>query len=424
MVEKTGQRQFFDLFIIFIFSLLVIFFRFPLVPKNLAFDEVEFARLALSLENQPYTPYSSLATGHSTLYFYLILFSIKIFGINNFALRLPSAISGVVAVFVFYFLVRKTKFKFPLIVTLLFLTSRWFFNFSRFAFEASFLLMLELISLNFLLKGIAEGLIYLAGAGFFSGLAFNSYTPGRIFFLLPLFVLLYQKKAKKLSGRAFSLGLLLFLLPFLITSAPLASYLLEHPDERVNQLFFWKNEELTLQEKITDTITNVKSLFLMFFWQGDLNGRHNYPGKPALNPFLAILFFFGVIIALRIVKKRRETDKKLFSLIFLVYLFLSLFPSLAVYSWENPNMLRTYTALPSVFFFIGLSLETILEKLKNPKEITLKAAYPTIILFLILSSFYEIRTYYKYQIIVFNDAFDVREPLEKIMTREKNNEDQ
>ena len=59
--------------ILVIVSVFLIFYRFSDIPKNLSFDEVEFAKLALSLQNKPYTPYSTLAIGHSTLYFYVIL---------------------------------------------------------------------------------------------------------------------------------------------------------------------------------------------------------------------------------------------------------------------------------------------------------------------------------------------------------------
>ena len=73
----------------------IIFYQFPNLPKQLALDEVEFAKLALSLDGKPFSPYNTMATGHSTLYFYVILLSLKLFGVTSFALRLPSVIAGV-----------------------------------------------------------------------------------------------------------------------------------------------------------------------------------------------------------------------------------------------------------------------------------------------------------------------------------------
>ena len=92
--------------ILLFLSIFIIFVNFPIVPKYLAFDEIEFTKLALSLNNKPYAPYSTLATGHSTLYFYIILLSLKIFGINVFALRLPAAIFGVLSVWFFYLIIK------------------------------------------------------------------------------------------------------------------------------------------------------------------------------------------------------------------------------------------------------------------------------------------------------------------------------
>ncbi len=157
----------------------IIFFQFNHIPKKLSWDEVEFTRLALSLANKPYISYSQLATGHSTLYFYIILCSFMFFGITNFALRFPAALFGVANVIVFYFTVRlvfsKVKyfssnffhenipiFKFtynsliPLFLSLVFASSRWYFNFARFSFEATFLLFLELMSLFFFLSFLAD----------------------------------------------------------------------------------------------------------------------------------------------------------------------------------------------------------------------------------------------------------------------------
>ena len=156
-------------FFLLILSFFLVFYKFTNIPKYLAFDEIEFTKLALSLDGKSYTPYSSLATGHSTLYFYILLWSLKLFGINTFALRLPAAIFGVLSVIMFY-LVAHLSFRairqsaesrgilrndiMPFLLTFIFLTLRWFLNFSRFAFEPTFLLFLELTSIYFFIRTV------------------------------------------------------------------------------------------------------------------------------------------------------------------------------------------------------------------------------------------------------------------------------
>jgi len=399
--------------LVFLSAGFLIFYQFPLIPQHLAFDEVEFAKLALSLEKTSYTPYSPLATGHSTLYFYILLASLKIFGINTFALRLPSAIFGVFSVLVFYFILKKIYKNnkiitptFLLIISLIFLSSRWFLNFSRFSFEATFLLFLELASIYFLLLAEKENLpssklnIYLIISGIFTGLAYNSYTPGRIFFLLPLaFLVIFYLKNLKLK-------ILYFLLPFIIITTPLNLYLLTNKDTRVDQLFFWKNHEMTVNQKITGTIENISSISQMFFLKGDLNGKHNYPGKPALNPFIFLLFFSGLLISLFNLKNP-------FNFLFLGYFFLSIFPSLAIYPWENPSMLRTFTTIPSTVYFISVTLYHLFSIVKRWYKNKLAFVKIIITVFIFISCFYELRTYFKYQSTVFNQAFEIKLPLEK-----------
>ncbi len=396
------NKSAFCLFFLFVFSALLIFFKFTAIPKFLAYDEVEFTKLALSLGGKPYTPYSSLATGHSTLYFYILLLSLKMFGINTFALRLPAAVFGVLSVVVFY-LVVKTIFRqkyLPFILTVLFLTSRWFINFSRFAFEATFLLFLELTSIYFFLK--AKSNIYLIISGLLAGLAYNSYTPGRIFFILPLsfFVIklvssLIHKQFKTETLKRF----FIFFIPFLITITPLTLALSNSKETRIDQLFFWRNHEMTIGQKTNGTIQNFVSITSMFFLKGDMNGKHNYPGKPALNPILGFLFVVGFIASL---KKWRTKENQLF----LIFLFLSLAPSVPIYPWENPSMLRTFTVIPSLVYFIGIAISFISKK-ANSKYLYL------VLLLLALSSFYELRTYFKYQKTVFEQSFEIKYPLEK-----------
>ncbi|KKQ01957.1 MAG: hypothetical protein US11_C0002G0016 [Candidatus Roizmanbacteria bacterium GW2011_GWA2_36_23] len=407
--------------LLLIFSIILIFFRFTDIPGNLAFDEVEFAKLALSLDGKTYIPYSPLATGHSTLYFYFILLSFKIIGINIFALRLPSAIFGILSIIVFYYIM-KTVFKklnilMPFLLALVFLSSRWFFNFARFSFEATLLIFLELMSLYFLISWLnnPKGYIKLIFVGIFAGLAYNSYTPGRIFFLVPLFAIIYSFIHKSKNFRNFInlinyKTVISFIIPFIIIIAPLAVYLTQNPDNRFDKQFFLKNTEMKASEKIGYLISNISSTALMFNFKGDLNGRHNYPGKSALNPLMGLFFLAGFIIA---IIKRNEIINR----IFIFYFFIALLPAILTYPWENPNMLRTVSVVPSVVYFIGLTITNLGSVKLKLIRISKKIIFSLIVL-LLISFCYEIRTYFLYQSNVFNEAFEIKQDLKTAL---KNN---
>ncbi len=416
------MKKFLPILILLIFSVLFIFYKFTDIPKFLAPDEVDFARLAYSLENKPYAPYSQLATGHSTLYFYILLASLKTFGANIFALRLPAAIFGVLSILVFYLILEialKKKWL-PFLLSMILLTSRWFLNFTRFSFEPTFLLFLELTSIFFMLKfyeiikattppAKRDGVnfFYLIISGLFAGLAFLSYTPGRIFFLLPLSLIILsfpRRRESSDSGSPIRSGMtriLYFLIPFIIIITPLTSFLMTNKDSRVDQQFLLTNHELSINEKASGLWNNISSTTLMLFTKGDMNGRHNFPGKPALNPILGILLLIGVIISIK-------NFKNLCNKIFLFYFLISLLPALMTYSWENPNMLRTYTVLPSLIYFIGLAIlfiNNLINKIIKAKLYKYFILY-TLYFILILSSVYEMHTYFVYQPHSFKNSFN------------------
>ncbi|MGB9707272.1 MAG: glycosyltransferase family 39 protein [Microgenomates group bacterium] len=409
--------------LIFLISSFLIFHKFNQIPKNLDKDEVEFAKLTLSLDKKPYTPYTPFATGHSTLYFYIILLSFKIFGISNFSLRFLSALFGLINPIIFYLILieilKILKIKnysfFSFLGTIILTTSHWYFNFARFSYEATFLLFLELTSIYFLIKWYLKNKnIFLIFSGIFSGLTFNSYIPGRIFFILPVFFLIYQTINSHINKQFNNLTILTikqliyFLIPFIITILPLTLYLLKNNDIRFQQQFFLSNSDLSFGKKLQFLGENIQSIVLMYSFKGDVNGRHNYPFKPALNPFLSMLLYLGLFFCIK-------NFKNLFNQFFIFYFLLSQIPAILTYPWENPNMLRTFTALPSISFFsiVGFyQLKKFVSK-KYPKFKLFLSFF--LFIFLILSFFYEIRTYFKYQAKVFDKAFEVNKKLEEII---------
>lgn len=365
---------------IVLISLLVIFCNFGRIPQKIAFDELEFARLSLSLNNK-FLLFSPLATGHATPYFYLILLSLKNFGLNIFALRLVSAIFGVLNGFlVFKLLNQFFETKFAYLGALVFVTSHWVLNFARFGFEATYLLFWELVSILgvlYYLKTKQKKYFWLS---LFSAIgAFYSYLPGRIFWLLPILLLIINQTKMKLIV-IYILGILLFSLPLLFASGSV--------EYRVQTLSYI-NSEVPILTKLDYFGQNVNKNLLMLNVQGDLNGKHNYPGKPALNIILGILFWIGLIVSLKKWRKYR---------LFYLWIILTIVPTFFTYPWENPHFLRTYSMTVSIVFLVTLALAYLVEKRK--------ISYFLIVCLVILSGCYELRTYFKYQKKVFPKAFE------------------
>lgn len=383
------------LFVILAVGCLLVFYKFIEIPVHLAYDEVSFTRLALSLDHQPYTPYSTLATGHSTLYFYIILASLKLFGITTFALRLPATLFGIGSAVVMYVLFQKLvgKTQYSLIAGVALLSMRWFLNFSRFSFEATFLIFLELLSMTFLVYALQKKKgYYVLPCSIFAGLSYLSYYPGRIFFMLPL-ISIGLTLNKKL--------LLLFIAAFILIITPLTLYNMNYPDIRTSQVSILQDKHLKPTDKLLAITRNIEKTVFMFVWKGDMNGRHNFPGKAALNPIMAFLFIAGLIIIIR--NRGTQADT-----LFLIWLFISLLPSLLTNPSDNPNMLRTVTAVPSIIYAISVIF---------PFIDRIKKYYLTYIVVLLLaaSAVYELRTYFFFQSRVMRNSFEVTCSLPELM---------
>lgn len=401
--------------LVILLATIVIFFKFNQIPGNLTWDEVEFARLTVMLGNQGYTPYTEYATGHSTPYFYIMLVFFKIFGLNEISLRLPSALFGVLTSVVLFFVMNvvfkeKTlsihipgiKQTFQLntafLLTCMFITMRWFFGFARFSFEGTFVLLLELLSLYgmVLFTHNPKKIGWLIWSAFFAGLAFNSYQPGRFFWIIPLFLLCVHTETRKLKN------FMIFGVLFALLIAPLSIYLSQHPDIRVKQQLYLQDETRTAIEKVGFFIDNVWRNTKLFFVEGDASGRHNYPFKAALNPILAVFGVIGLIRALRQLKNPM-------TLTFVLYFGIAMGPTLLTYPHENPNMLRTITVLPSLIYFMGLGIQWLHEWVEKKAQLKVAGMYSGafLLILVMVSSFTELRTYFVFQRAIFNQAFEV-----------------
>jgi len=413
--ESMKRTAFYALLVAFLASVFI-FYQFNQAPKGLSRDEIDFVSIALRLDGAPYQAYTTAATGHSTLYFYVILFLFKTLGISQTSFRLTSAVSGVVAAVFFYLICKKVlkkdsislhitkkrmfSIEVAFLTTLILISMRWYFGFARFSFEATFLLMFELIALYFvLLFRSSQSIPYLVISALATGLAYNSYTPGRIFVLLIIAIIFVSSKNKKLHLALFS-GF------FAVTIAPLTQYFLTHEDIRIQQQLYLKNPELSIFDKAGYFATNLWKNIRMLFGEGDMNGRHNYPYKSALNPVLYSLFGLGLFSFFRI-------KRTFFHNMFAGYLLIGLLPTLLTYPHENPNMLRTFTVLPALAFFVGQGIVWIYTQVKDDvKKVQIVSVM--IIIFLTISIFYEARTYFVFQKLVFIQAFDVMNVFSKL----------
>ena len=163
----------------------------------------------------------------------MLLVSINIFGESAFGVRIISAVFGVINTVLIYYIM-KLVFEsrknlrpvirefMPFLIAFSFVSMRWYFNFARFGFEATTVLFFELLAvLTLFIYRKKRHLWIFFLVGIFSGLAYNSYTPGRLFFILPLVFIIYEFESMKQLSKNLGKPLLYFLIPFLIIILPL-----------------------------------------------------------------------------------------------------------------------------------------------------------------------------------------------------------
>lgn len=175
------------------------------LPVGFTPDEASFGYDAYSLlhtgkdqwgQSWPLT-FRSFGDFKLPLYTYLTLPSIAVFGLNEFAARLPSAVFGTLAVLATYLLaglVFKDK-KVQILAAFLLVISPWHISLSRGAFEANLTTFFVAFGMWAFLKGI-KSTTWMGISALSFGLNLFSYHSARIFTLLLILALLWKNRGE------------------------------------------------------------------------------------------------------------------------------------------------------------------------------------------------------------------------------------
>lgn len=319
------------------------------------------------------------------LYVYLAIPSIFVFGLTSFAVRFPSAVFGVLAVILTYFLVKELFSKSQhkekdtvteaaaLISAFLLAVSPWSIQFSRVAFEANTGVTFNILTVLFFLKGLKNPWL-LSLSTLFAALGIYTYQSERIFLplLFVIMIVIFAKDLVKISKKYLFAALIvgiLFMLPMMLFTFGNTNSLARFKGTSIlsQQTKILKNnvEDVARDNKNDDIIGKVldnrrltygKTIvggYLSHFdpnWlfiTGDI-ARHHAPGVGLLYlveiPFLLI----GIYILLF-----SDLDKNKKLLIFLWFLAV---PIPASVTNDVPHAVRTINFLPifSIFTAAGI----------------------------------------------------------------------
>ena len=184
------------LILILILAFLLRFFYFGEIPKGFSSDEAAIGYNAYSIlktgkdEYGNFLPLSFKSFGEykAPLYIYATIPFIAVFGLSEFATRLPAAIFGGLTVIVVYILIKKL-FKnenLGLVAAFLLAISPWHLQYTRIAYEGSLALFLLSLGILFLLQGFERKHFYYLCAVSFALTAYSHFTV-RVF--IPLLII-------------------------------------------------------------------------------------------------------------------------------------------------------------------------------------------------------------------------------------------
>lgn len=349
-------------YLILIIIALAFFLRFYHLgsnPPSLYWEEAALGYDAYSIlktgkdfhgNSWPLVAFESFGDYKPSLYFYAVVPSIALFGLNEFAVRFPSALFGSLTVWLVYLIVKKlrvTDYLLPITASFLLAVSPWHLQFSRAAFEANL------------------GLFLLVLGVFWSpalALSMFAYHANRILAPLIFLVLVATGRVKKIWLN--SLLFLIIALPIFINlNSPLikqrfnetSAFATLEPIIKSNQLIsadgggviaklihhrYWQYSRIFLTNYFNHF--NFKYLFLT----GDSNPRHSVQSVGYLYLIQLPFLVYGILISL---KRHQKSD-----LLLLAWLILAPVP--AALTLATPHGLRSLAMIIPLTIFTAIGL--------------------------------------------------------------------
>jgi 4-amino-4-deoxy-L-arabinose transferase-like glycosyltransferase len=384
------------------------FYQLGKTPAALEWDEVAIGYDAYSILHTgrdqfgtflPLT-FRSLDDYKPPIYEYLAVPSIAVFGLNEFSVRLPSAVFGVLAVFLTYWLtllitsrmpkLKRHKYKLALSAAFFLAISPWHLQFSRATFEMLVSVTITIAAVVTFLAGLKKPKLFIL-SGLLFGLNLFSYHSARVvspLLMAALFILFNKTLPSKkfivsflvLFGFFFTLFIPILRSPeaqirFTATNifTPGARYLDEEDlpkkflDERLKDIAaefetagkIFHNQRLvyadypTLKKAFQKYLSNFGFEFL--FISGDAP-LHHAPGFGLLYIVELPFIFLGIIFI-----SRNLTNRYL--LIIPIWLLLAPIPDAV--TREAPHAIRSMLMLPAIQIITAFGLISIMRLLKK-----------------------------------------------------------
>lgn len=376
------KNNHFYFWVILVLSFLVRITTLGSIPASLNWDEVSHGYNAYSLAETgldqwgtpwPITNFRAYGDYPTTLNLYLTIPSIKLFGLNPFAIRLPSAIFNVATLVAIYFIGR---YFFPhpsLAIITMFIAaiSPWLFFPSRGVFQSNLSLPLYSFGLLFFFLSLKKPRLFIGSALLFSASLYAYHNTRIVAPVTLIFLFIVYRKHLLQHLKHYLLPSILFLL----VSLPIAFSLTSPEINARNRWVGIINPQainLINQQRLNFTgppivnrlLHNRYSYFLKtvstnylnlinpipLFFQGSQNYQFGIPHTPLIFSIFLPFFYLGIIRSLM----PQHTSLRILAPLFVI----SLIPA-AITTGDFPSI-RASLALPFYFLYIVAGIHSTL----------------------------------------------------------------
>jgi 4-amino-4-deoxy-L-arabinose transferase-like glycosyltransferase len=445
-------NKYFILFIV-VFAFLLRIYRIDSIPPSLSWDEVSIGYNAYSIlktgkdEHGRFLPLDTFI-GYGDykppLAIYLTIPSVAIFGLNELAVRFPSALFGTLTVLFTYFLVKElfsntknyelgTK-NLPLLSAALLALSPWHINLSRTGFEANIALFFIVLGVLIALKAIDRPKMWtIAWIPFVAAIyTFNSSRYFAPFMGVGLLFMGWNSIKKNSGYFIIGIGITIILL------LPIVPHLLSKEARlRFTEVNIFSDPEIVLvsNKRIEEAggvwwakivfnrrIGYARSYALHFldhfqpdylFIKGDGNPKFSIQDVGQLYtieaPFLAIGILWMLVMYPSI------------ALFLLYWMVMAIVP--AAVARETPHALRTLNSLPTWQIFTAFGILTFVAWINSRmKTIVYFTFYFLLFTFYLFNVVYYLHNYYRHYPIEYSGEwqYGYKQALEFIAPIEKN----
>ncbi len=293
------------------------FHQLDAVPPGMTHDEAAFGAEAEVVLAGDYPIYFALGYGHEPAYGYLVALAFALAGPSLLALRVTSAVCGLLVVAGTY-LVGRTLLGRPAawIAAAWMAVAFWPLSLSRQALRAVTLPLLWLPAVWCTWQGLrsaglsaapgyrrhrwSRALGYGALGGLFLGLSIYTYMASRVAWLiLPVFALylLLQQQTRLTLRRVWPVIAAALLIGALV-ALPLVIYLRTHPSAEVRIDVMMTPVQELLEGKPEEVLRHAWDALRVYSWVGDRFWAYNISGRPVFGWVGSIVFYGGVAWAL------------------------------------------------------------------------------------------------------------------------------